>query len=542
MTNNPFSRSSKHTDVANVNLFMVALALAGTLLALQAKPSLVTPKVVSVSMFKNGFAFVTREVPLNEGSANVIEIPQSSLGSLWFWTDTGTIDTITSVDETDSSTTEIPLSSWDEVFKANIGRSFNITVERVVSKDGKEAPIATTYEGILKMFEGQMVGLELADGIEFLDRRAISKVRVLDKGAVYTQKKVSTKPIRYYQVKTTGGSKRLVMLSLERGMTWAPGYAIDISNERKLNFTAKATLLNDLLDIDSARVRLITGFPNLRFKNILDPLTSRMSVDDWLAAISPRGFDGFGAPGGGGRAGEMRAAKAATAPSGIDHLTYDPTDNPLIVNDASGEQLDDLFLYDLEKVTLRKGARSYQYLYQFESDYRRIYTWNGESDGSVNHVIKFKNPTSKPITTAAATIFKKGEITGQGMMTYTPGNTESELIIGRSLDFKTEVDSDIIDRQNGAIKDKKGNPIVDLVTYEVTLEISNPKPTPAEFNVIRQLSGKLVASEPKAVADTKVTGVKSSNPLRKLEWTISVPPGESKTLKFTYKAYVPAGR
>jgi hypothetical protein len=214
----------------------------------------------------------------------------------------------------------------------------------------------------------------------------------------------------------------------------------------------------------------------------------------------------------------------------------------MLTNNASSEQLDDLFLYDLDNVTLKRGARSYQYLYQFDADYRRIYTWGGFDGAPVQHVIKFKNPTNKPISTAAATIFKKGEITGQGMMTYTAGNTESELVIGRSLDFKTEVETDVTDRQAGAIKDKKGNAISDLVTYEVTLEISNPKNEAAEFNIIRTIQGKLVNSEPKTVSDVKASGVKGSNPLTKLEWTISVPSGESKTIKFSYKAYVPTGQ
>lgn len=527
---------------------MVSIAAASALLALQAKPSLVTPKVVSVSMFKNGYAFVTREVTLNEGAANVVEVPQTSLGSLWFWPDAGTIDTITSVDESESKTLEIPFGSWDEVFAANIGKNFLITIEVSTTKDGKETQTQTVYEGVLRMYKQNMIGIETAEGVEFLDRKRVSRVLAKDKSVVFSSKQVEKTPIRYYAMATKGGAKKVMMLSLERGMAWAPGYAIDLSNDKKLNFTAKATLLNDLIDLSGSRVRLITGFPSLQFQNILDPLTSRMSVDDWLFAISPGGMaGGMGGSMGnfaGSRAGEMRAAKAA-APITADSaafFTYASGDSPLVASNATGEQLDDLFLYDLDNVSLKRGARSYQYLYQFDADYRRIYTWGGFEGAPVQHVIKFKNPTNKPISTAAATIFKKGEITGQGMMTYTAGNTESELVIGRSLDFKTDVETDVTDRQAGAIKDKKGNAISDLVTYEVTLEISNPKTEAAEFNIIRTIQGKLVSSEPKAVPDVKASGVKGSNPLTKLEWTVSVPPGDSKTIKFSYKAYVPTGQ
>lgn len=525
---------------------MVSVAIASALFVLQAKPVMTAPKVVSVSMFKNGYAFVTREVTLNDGTANVIEVPMTSLGSLWFWPDSGTIDTITSVDENQTSKIEVPFGSWDEVLAANIGKPFTIVLTHASSQDEKATFIETKYEGIVRMYKNNMIGIETSEGLEFLDRRYVKRVLAKDKNAIYSAQSEKVTPIRYYNMVTKGGAKKVMMLSLERGMAWAPGYAIDLSNEKKLNFTAKATLLNDLTDLSAARVRLITGFPSLQFQNVLDPLSARMSVDDWLAAISPGGFNGAFSSmqmGGGGRGGEVRAAKAAAPITNRELFGGSPFDlGGMAVQSSTGEQLDDLFLYDLDSVTLKRGARSYQYLYQFDADYRRIYTWPGIDGAPVQHVIKFKNPTNKPISTAAATIFKKGEITGQGMMTYTAGNTESELVIGRSLDFKTEVDTDVTDRQAGAIKDKKGNAIKDLVTYEVTLEISNPKNETAEFNIIRSIEGKLVASEPKAVPDVKASGVKGSNPITKLEWTVSVPSGESKTIKFSYKAYVPTGQ
>ena len=65
---------------------------------------------------------------------------------------------------------------------------------------------------------------------------------------------------------------------------------------------------------------------------------------------------------------------------------------------ATGEQLEDLFFYDLEKVSLKKGSRSYQYLYQFETPYKRTYSWDGNPGTTVFNKIKFKNMTGKPIS------------------------------------------------------------------------------------------------------------------------------------------------
>ena len=108
------------------------------------------------------------------------------------------------------------------------------------------------------------------------------------------------------------------------------------SSPDKLVFTAKSTVLNDLLDFDNAKLRLITGFPNIQFQNILDPLTSGMSVDDWIRSISSGVPGGFGNGGGGmnsqSRAGEFTRKSAAggamlsggqgLVPDTIDHIGY----------------------------------------------------------------------------------------------------------------------------------------------------------------------------------------------------------------------------
>ena len=127
----------------------------------------------------------------------------------------------------------------------------------------------------------------------------------------------------------------------------------------------------------------------------------------------------MGGGGFGGRSGEITRKSAANelkpgqglVPDTIDHISYDPTDNSLVLRgvdgqavNAAGEQLEDLFFYDLEKVSLKRGSRSYQYLYQFETPYKRTYSWDGQKGSSIFNKIKFKNQTGKPISTAAASM------------------------------------------------------------------------------------------------------------------------------------------
>lgn len=522
----------------------------------------VTPKVVSVSMFKNGYAFVTREIPLTNGMAKVVEVPQTSLGSLWFWTNEGQIDSVTSLDESKPTSIKIPFEKTQDVLGANIGRKFSFTLAYTEVKDDHKSDKKQTYEGVLRNFGNNFVAVETAEGTVMFSFDKVESVTAKDAGVVLTHEEKGEETARFYQVKTKNNAKSVMMMSLERGMAWAPGYAIDLSSPDKLIFTAKSTVLNDLLDFEGAKVRLITGFPNLQFQNILDPLTSRMSVDDWLRSISggvPGGI--AGGMGGGGfannRAGEItRKAGAADlsagrglVPDSIDHITFDPTDNSLIVRGADGqainvrgEQLEDLYFYDLDNVTLKKGSRSYQYLYQFETPYKRIYSWDGEAGTPVYNKIKFKNQTGKPISTAAASMFKKGEVVGQGMMNYTAANTEAELTVGRSLDIKTSSSTDLIDRAVGAIKDKKGNPTMDLITYETELEIENPKEEAIQFTIKKNVYGEVLKMEPKGESDVTKTGLRGSNPVTALKWDLKLEPGSTTKVTIRYKTYVPTGQ
>ena len=541
---------------------IVPLFFASALILQVPAEVVVKPRVVSVSMFKNGYAFVTREIPITDNSAKVVEVPVTSLGSLWFWSNEGQIDSVTSVDEKSPTSRQIPFQRFQEVLDANIGKKFSFGLVYSEEKDGRKSDRRQTVEGILKSYSSNLVAVETAEGTVLFGFDKVENMSAKDTNIVLSKEEKGEKTARYYRILTKNSAKSVMMMSLERGMTWAPGYAIDLSSPDKLVFTAKSTVLNDLLDFDNAKLRLITGFPNIQFQNILDPLTSGMSVDDWLRSISggvpggfanggPGGMGGQGSGGfGGGRAGELTMkAGAGLVPGAVDHITFDPSDSSLITRglngepvNVRGEQLEDLFFYDLDKVSLKKGSRSYQYLYQFETPYKRTYSWDGTKGSPIFNKIKFKNGTGKPISTAAASMFKKGEVVGQGMMNYTAANTEAELIVSRSLDFRTDTTMELVDRAVGAIKDKKGVAVMDLITYDTELEVENPKEEAVSFQIKMFESGEIVKTEPKAEIDVQKTGIRGQNPMNTLTWEFKLEPGKTSKFTIRHKVYVPTGQ
>lgn len=520
---------------------MLSTVFAGAVL-LQAKTEMTSPEIVSVSMFKNGFAFVTRRIKLKDGTANVVEVPQASLGTLWFWTPEGELKKIYTNESASKVKTEQSLATFDQLVRKNVGKQVYIESQSAPPQDGK-----------IKSAEGDLLILETQSGNVAIRKDSIKFLKTSDDKFEWKQTVETETKEKFYTIEADKKAKEVMIMSLERGVSWAPGYAVDITKEGTLTLASKATVMNDLLALENVPVRLITGFPNLQFKDILDPFTAGMSNDVWLGTLSTGGAPGGFGGGGRGRASEMMTQNAYAPAMRSADVNWGGSD----ASQAGGEQIGDLFFYDLDKFSSKKNSRIYQNLFRFDSKYEHIYTWDIEDRVDTNgnyrpvpssqqdaeeiwHTVKFKNGSGKPLTTGAATIFNKGELIGQTMMNYIPAGGDVSLRINKALDVRPEANEEEVSRERAAIRDQYNNPRWDLVTVKGTLEITNSRKEEVQLNLVKQFTGELVKAdgEPAVVKTTK--GLRQMNPAGKMTWKPKVKPGECLHLEYTYKLYVPA--
>ncbi len=497
------------------------------------------PKVVAISMFKNGYAFVTREISLVNGEANVVEVPQASLGTLWFWSDKGALESVTSVDELNEKKVVQPVASFAQALEQNVGCT--VTVDTVNG----------TLDGKILGAVGEVLILERNGGTTAISKSAIRSVTSNDSKFKWTSESVQPQPRRYYRIKMKGKPSSVQMMSLERGVTWSPGYAIDISDPKKLQVIAKATLLNDLTDLDSVEARLITGFPNLEFKDILEPLTSQMPLDQWVNTMSPGGSGGFG---GGARNRRSEAmTQNAYMPGGA---ARDADWSGVPQAGGSGQAIGDLFFYDVKGLSLKKGSRVYQTLFRAESDYEHIYCWDIEDliannveyrqippgqeklPEDVWHALKFKNSANQPLTTAPVSILSNGELIGQSQTSYVPTGADAEIRINKSLDIRCEWFEEELSRERGAIKRYDNWPLYDLVRIKGTLEINNMKSEKVKMAVNKQFTGEIQSKSAEATVKKTVKSLREVNPGGTLTWVLSVDAGKKQTLNYEYTVYV----
>jgi len=509
------------------------------------KNSFATPKVASISLFKNGYAYVTREIAVKDGVANVVEIPQASLGTLWFWTEGGNLESITSDEQLNKKTDVVPIETIAQLLENNVGKS--------VVVEARNPNLTTiTLEGKIISATGDLVIFDVKGEKMAITKGAIHTIRSSEPGFAVTISKISQSTQRYYRIKVSGKAKTVMMMSLEKGASWAPAYALDTTHPKKLTLVARATLLNDLTNFDAVPTRLITGFPNLQFKDILEPLTAQMTLDQWLGYLSmePRPNGGGGGFGGGGRREMMtqNAYSVADAPA--------PDWSGVPTNGGNGEKIGDLFFYDFGALTLKKNARVMQTLFRTESPYEHIYCWDIDDEVTNNaeyrpadvnqptkveevwHALKFKNTSGQPLTTGPASVYEKGQMIGQAQTSYVPRGADAELRITKALDIRPEQSEEEVTRERGAIKHPNGYPLFDLVTVKGTLVVKNQKSEPVKLVIKKNFTGEIIDAEKTPVITKTAKGLRDVNPKGKLTWTGSIPTGESITIKYTYKLYV----
>jgi hypothetical protein len=162
--------------------------------------------------------------------------------------------------------------------------------------------------------------------------------------------------------------------------------------------------------------------------------------------------------------------RRAEAPAGNDGDALDL--GPDVAGSGKNE---DLYIFTLEHVTLKKGQRMVVPVAEYELKYRDVFVLdlpfgpppevrhnlNSEQQTKlaqlyyspkVMHKIRIANNAKCPLTTAPALILRQGSIIAQGMMTYTAVGASSDLELTTAVDIAVEKLDNETDRIPDAAK------------------------------------------------------------------------------------------
>ena len=515
------------------------MMLPSLVLALLVPP--VPARLVGASLFKNGFAVVTRQILVaSPGTTTVVPIPQGALGTLWFAPSEGLrLDSVVVEDESEQATR--PADSLDAILGANVGRTVTLILADV--------PTPKRLACRLLSAAGSIVVVEAGT------TRAIPKTTIMGvEGKGLKSDLPAPGSHRVLRLRTAGRPGTVTVVGLERGLAWAPSYAVTLlPGGKELSLVAKATVLNDLERLGGVECRFVTGFPNIPFMNELDPLVAPLETARILGVAAPGGF--------GGSMGGLRGGLGANRFAGqqTTFVPFDASDPSLLAagQGPNGAYREELFFYRQPEVVLSRGARAAYTLFRTNAAYETIYTWDigdpspgasqfaprivpsgGASAEEVWQTLRFRNTAKLPLTTGPATTFSEGEIVGQDTLRYASPAQPVELRVTRSLDLAADATEEEASRERGFVRRSDNYPIFDRVTVKGTLALTNRKPKAVRVRIRKAYTGEWISGEgdPKIVATA--AGVRQTNPTGLAEWTVDLAPGTTSRLTYSVRLLV----
>ena len=487
--------------------------------------------IASAALFKNGYAVVIREIKVGPtGEYLLPKLPQSSFGTLWFATSNGL------------KLMEVANVGREETVKTNLGN-----LGELMQLNGGKTVEVTYYTGdATRKVDGKLVAagpdlavFEVGGETVAVPMQGITKVTSRDKLVYQREVKQPLRGLRF----RTEGSGTITMVSLERGLSWSPAYALELVDEKTVRVTSKATIINDLEALKGVEARLVTGFPNMPYAGSLDPLVAgpQMIADMGLARGGPGGFGGGAFANQAPAASRMQADFAGAMP----------------IPAEAGEQKEDLFFYPLKNVNLGEGDRSYHIIFDARAEYNQLFTWDVEDEPAnpgrrgiqpqqpnvnvVWNTIRFKNTMGRPLTTGPATIYDEGDILGQNQMDYTPVGGTAEVKVNQALDIVTDTLEEESNREIGFIKyPNTNNPRYDRSTVNGTLQITNLKAKTVKVRVRKSVTGEALLADNDGKIVKRPGGLRDVNPQSDIEWTVEVAPGKTHKLTYQYRVLIPS--
>jgi hypothetical protein len=184
---------------------------------------------------------------------------------------------------------------------------------------------------------------------------------------------------------------------------------------------------------------------------------------------------------------------------------------------AGAGKSEDLFIYTVKDVTLKKGQRLVLPVTEFALDYKDVYTLElpfappTEVRREINqpqqaaelarllaapklmHKVRLINKSSQPMTTAPALLVRDGRLLAQGMMTYTPVGAASDLPVTAAVDVKVSKTERETKRTPNAARWEVPGRTTPLQRIDLagTLSLTNYRGQPVEVEIVRFVLGNV---------------------------------------------------
>ena len=532
--------------------------------------------VVSVGLYKNGMAIVTRRItPGTNAVAFVDADVRPSYGSFWQSEDSRITVKSTKMRVLRQEENAGFADGWAEAYaglRAEVVFRCDAAVEQVlataerigamrvqVSASGEATRVCTatgTIVGGASKSGGapnprmsyppptavKMVMLRLAKGsmVAVPESRIVS-VRAMaeDSGGV-----VRNAPVWKFE----GASRPFNVQYLAAGACWTPSYRLELLGG-KWTLAMSTEIYNDVADWRDVEVSLISGFPNLLYADVPSLIGGGVDFNAYCQAVCNAEDD---TDWGWYRSGRNRRRGGVMSQSVM--LNYAPANSsaapPALVAESAGGGAD-MNYRNIGRLSLAKGECLSLPLGRSEIKARQVTEWNLE-DGrdewghlrrrnddekpSAWDAVAFSNPFSFPMTTAPIEIVEDGRILGQAKVGWTNPGDEAMAKITKALSVGVQYVESASDA--GGVK-VFGDWEWRKENVKGEFSMRNFRSAPVTMRIKKKLTGEVVewTEQPRKVHHLPACAW-NANMEHELTWELVLAPGESRKFTLTYWLWV----
>lgn len=519
---------------------LLTIAIASTA---GAQEAVVKSKIISAGLFKNGLVIIKREVLVpGDGTFRLDALPEPVHGSFWVES-SGKVDVSVKMRDVESP---VHVEGGMRLQSDLAGKTVTLYFrnEKLPSVTGTLVKLAKPEqpEGLMHIERGGPIEnfwvLKTVKSRIYVNPSDVAMIQTEDPDEKITQRK----PVLILNV-AKGDKKPAVYVSyLTNGLAWAPSYHVDITNPKTLAIEMATVVRNELVDLQDADIKLISGFPSVEFGSVTSPLSARTSWTKFFQEVSSRQESQAD-----GVLRQQLMLSNASAPI----YNYDYFARPKLALGATpaGEGVD-LHYEPIGKHTLLRDESLSLSLGKAKSDYERVIEWTvgtsavarkhgGERQGVKDEMwdtLVFKNPFKFPMTTAPAMVVENGKFNGQRTSFWANVGEEARLRVTRSLSIRA------LSKEEG---DSKANERVVLDDRNYTkiylkgeLTMSNHRAQAVKLNIRHAIRGVIseISGDPKLV--DREESLEDVNRVREALWTVNLNPGEEKRLNYKYSVLV----
>lgn len=504
---------------------------AGAVLAAPATPfrALARLPVREVTVFKDGHAFVLHSgrLPVDSGGNVVMDyLPCPVIGTFWPFSADRRAPLVSVTASQHKVLVEHTTLSLTELIEANVGAQVMVTetsaqpyaatiLELPAQSSEEQEESSPPYTGEKLPQKGSVVLLKTSAGV-----KVVNLDRIQDISFVGAYKQVLPREeFRNLLTLKLGGNgagqrqteAEVGLLYLQRGIRWIPNYKVTIDGKGRATVKLQATLINELADLHDVTANLVIGVPTFDFKETPDPISLQQSVAQLSQYFQQDSRTAYGFA--------NAIMSQQTSRMGEMHREATPVAGPSLdlapeVEEAGRSE--DLFVFTIKHVTLRKGERMVMPIREFTMAYKDVFVldlpfapptevWRNFDNNrqaelarmfaapKVLHKIRLFNRSDCPLTTAPALILRDDRLLAQGLMTYTAPGADADLNLTAAMDVRVKKTDNEIKRTPNTVAwqgDQYGR--VDLAG---ALTLTSYRPEPVTVEVVRHVLGNVDSAD-----------------------------------------------